>query len=386
MNNLKGVNIGGWLLMEGYILGGRNIAESEFKRFFREKNGKSDLLEFESLFRDNFITKADFNNIRLMGANTVRLPFNHKLIEKKPYVYDENGFKYLDNALSWAHQNKLGIILDLHAACGSQNHDWHSDSSGKALLWESKEFRRRTSALWEVVADRYKNCAGLIGYDILNEPVIDKSRIGVVKDLYIDIINSIRTCDKEHAIFLEGNIWSQQIDFLSKLMDENVTVSIHTYCPLNFTFNFVPCLAYPGKIDGETWNTGKLYRYLYSYREFSRSNGVRPFVGEFGVNWRGGHFGELKWLDGILDAFDKFGFDYTYWTYKAVANSAFPDGIYQNFSNNAYIRREGPVYGFENYVDLWKKEKNKIVDFWNTKHFSANNQIISVLKKHFLNN
>jgi hypothetical protein len=84
-----------------------------------------------------------------------------------------------------------------------------------------------------------------------------------------------------------------------------------------------------------------------------------------------------------MKAYDKAGFDYTYWTYKAVAGATFPDGIYQYLGNNAYVRREGPVYGFENYIKLWKTEKNKIVDFWRTANYTPNRQIISVLKKHF---
>ncbi len=383
---IKGVNLGGWLLMEGYILGGRNIAEFAFKRSFREQNGNSALVEFEKLFRNNFITKTDFANIRLMGANAVRVPFNHKLIESQAYKYSEKGFRYLDNVMSWAKYNKLGVILDLHAACGSQNHDWHSDSTGKALLWLQPDFRKRTYALWSAIAARYKDCPSLIGYDVLNEPVIDKSKVGMINDLYIGIIKAIRAHDKEHTIFLEGNIWAQQIDFLSKLISENVTISIHTYCPLNFTFNFVPCLNFPGKIEGDLWNQQKLFRYLEPYRKFAEKYDVRLLVGEFGINWRGGHFGELKWLDGILKSFDKFGFDYTYWTYKAIANSAFPDGIYQYLGNNAYVRREGPVYGFENYVNLWKRENTKIVDFWKTDNFAPNKKLISVLKKHFSKN
>jgi hypothetical protein len=151
-------------------------------------------------------------------------------------------------------------------------------------------------------------------------------------------------------------------------------------------FNFVPCQYYPGRIDGELWNEKKIYRYLDAYRKFAMENKVKIYAGEFGINWRGGHFGELKMLDGILNAFDDYGFDYTYWTYKAVAGSAFPDGIYQYSGNNSYVRREGPVYGFENYIDLWASEKAKIKDFWKTMNFTANKQIISVLKKHFSRN
>ena len=36
---LRGVNLGGWLLMEGYLLGGRNIPEREFKERKRNWRG-----------------------------------------------------------------------------------------------------------------------------------------------------------------------------------------------------------------------------------------------------------------------------------------------------------------------------------------------------------
>jgi hypothetical protein len=205
----------------------------------------------------------------------------------------------------------------------------------------------------------------------------------MLKEFYADVIKSVRLSDKKHTIFLEGNLWGQQIDFLSDIIGENTAVSIHTYCPLNYTFNFVPCLSFPGKIEGETWNVKKVKRYLECFRKFSKKYKAVMYVGEFGINWRGGHFGELKWLESLLKAYDEFGFDYTYWTYKAVAGPAFPDGIYQYPGNNAYVRREGPVYGFENYIKLWKTEKNNIVDFWRTINYTLNKQIARTLKKHF---
>lgn len=386
MKRIKGVNLGGWLMMEGYILGGRNIAESTLKSMFAKTNGKRQLQEFERLFRDNFITRADFRNIKAMGASGVRLPFNCRLIEKKPYRYDESGFRYIDKALDWASENGLAVILDLHAACGSQNHDWHSDSTGPALLWEKGEYRKRTYALWAALAQRYKNAPALAGYDILNEPVIDSKRTAEVSELYRGIIKAIRKVDAQSRIFIEGNVWGQHIDFLKELIDDNVTVSTHTYSPLNFTFNFIPCQRFPGKSDGELWNRKRIVKYLESYAVFAKNNGISLFVGEFGINWRGGYFGELEWLENMLQEFEKNRFEYTYWTYKAVAGSAFPDGIYQYLGNGPYVRREGPVYGFENYLGLWKKEKRDIAKFWRTESYTPNKSIIGLLKKYFEKN
>ncbi|MCB4792044.1 MAG: glycoside hydrolase family 5 protein [Elusimicrobia bacterium] len=380
---IKGVNIGGWLLMEGYILGGRNIPESRFKRDFIKVNGENELFKFEKTFRDNYINEIDFENISRMGANTVRVPFNSRLVEKGPYLYSKEGTEYIKKALDWAEKCGLKIILDLHAAIGAQNHDWHGDSDGRALLWDVKSYRERTCVLWEFIAGSFKNHPALLGYDVLNEPVVDKSKIGALKNFYRDVIKRIRSVDSKHTIFLEGNIWAQQIDFLNDLIDDNISISIHTYCPLTYTFNFSPFLKFPGKIEGCTWDSKTIKKYLKPYYDYSKKNKVEIYVGEFGINWRSGYYGELDWLNSILKAFDEYGFGYTYWTYKAMANSVFPDGLFQHISDNKYVNRMGPVFGWENYPKFWKTEKKQLADFWRTKNFTPNAGIIKALSKHF---
>lgn len=376
---LKGVNLGSWLLMEGYILGGRNIPESIFRQNFKKTNGSRELFEFTRLFRENFINEDDFKNISQTGANCVRLPFNYRILTK----YPPDGIKYLKNAFSMAHKYHLGVILDLHAAPGAQNCDWHSDSTGKAMFWEKEKFRKETLNIWEELASEFKDEPALAGFDIINEPVLGNKPINILAQFYKEAVKRIKRTDSKHTIFLEGSLWAQRIDFLRDLLDENVSVSIHAYQPLEFTFNFSPFYKFPGKINNEHWDKDTLRRYLEPYFLFSKKNNVKIFVGEFGINWRGGFWGELAWLENILEIFEEFGFDYTYWTYKAVASEAFPDGLYQYLPNNKYIAREGPVYGWENYIPQWKADKNDIVDSWRTKNFTANQPVISKLKEFF---
>ncbi|MDD3295875.1 MAG: cellulase family glycosylhydrolase [Candidatus Omnitrophica bacterium] len=382
--NIRGVNLGGWLLMEGYILRGRNIPESLFKENFKKVFGEKELRDFERLFRGNFIIREDFKNISQMGANAIRVPFHYKLIESKPYRYSQEGFNYLDKIFSWAGRHSLGVILDLHAACGSQNYDWHSDSCGKALLWKNKEYSKRTVALWESVSDRYKDNDSLIGYDFLNEPVLEDSDLPKLKSLYGILIKRIREIDRNHTFFLEGSLWAQRIDFLKDLLAENIAVSIHNYLPLEYTFNFSPFLNFPGKINKVLWCKDRILKHLEPYYLFSRKNNVKIFVGEFGINWRGGFWGELRWLEAVLEAYKEYGFGYTYWTYKAVANNVFPDGIYQYIPNSKYVNRQGPLYGWETYSGFWKKNKKDLGEFWKTNGYCPNPGIISMLKKHFI--
>ena len=156
---LRGVNLGGWLMMEGYLMGGRNIPEHTFKKEIARANGKKALGQFEKAFRDNFIKENDFRLIHDFGANCVRLPVHYKIVKEKHW-------DYLDQALFWARKNNIYLILDMHAAPGAQNADWHSDSNGKALLWENKQCRQELYHLWSQIAQRYKNEPVIAAYDV----------------------------------------------------------------------------------------------------------------------------------------------------------------------------------------------------------------------------
>jgi len=380
--NLRGVNFGGWLLMEGYILGGRNIAESAFKSKFKKIYGKEELELFEREFRKRYITKDDFKRVSSWGANCIRLPFHYKFFENRPYRYNKDSIAFMHKIMQWAKECNLKIILDLHAACGCQNHDWHSDSTGKALLWEGAKYRDRTYALWEHLASTFRDEEALYGYDVVNEAVIDSKKLHILKRFYKKTIQAIRRSDKKNIIFLEGNRWGQEVEFLEDLLGENISLSIHTYQPLNFTFNFVRNFKYPGKIDNLHWGRDRLKKSLDSYNRFAQKNNTDIFVGEFGVNYRGGTFGEHKWLDDILSIFKQFEFGWTYWTYKATSNATFPDGIVQYLDNPPWVKREGPLYGLENIYEQWKANKKEILRSWHTDRHWVNKDIVNTLKRH----
>lgn len=180
---LRGINLGCWLNMEGYILDGRNIPEHTFKNRFRRIFGKDALEEFTRLFRSNFIRRTDFKVIKERGFNCVRIPFNFRLVE------DKYGFSYLEKAVSYCKQYHLYCILDLHAAPGSQNPDWHADSTGQVLLWKDKARQEKFIRIWQIISERFKAEETIAGYDILNEPVYTNE--GVILGLYRKAVKAI---------------------------------------------------------------------------------------------------------------------------------------------------------------------------------------------------
>ena len=382
---LKGVSLGGWLMMEGYMFGGRNIAERMLKESIEKALGRDALDDFIRSFRDTFVREEDVKTIKGWGANCIRIPFNYRLIEfeDRPFSLNEEGLEYLDRAIGWCQKHGIYCILDMHAAPGSQNPAWHSDSSGAVELFASEVNRDRYFRLWHFLATRYKDVSAVAGYDVLNEPVLPFHQEYILKDLYEKVTGEIRDVDKKHIIFLEGNFWAQKLDFLGKPRDPNTAYSIHTYAPLNFTHNYIPGLRYPGKAYSITWNKEAFSLLARPYRAFAEASGVPLYMGEFGVNARGGYYGEYEWVDDMISIFEKNGMSWTYWTYKTVANYALPDGIFRYTDNPPWVHREGPVSGCETFPGLWAKEKGRMIFSWRTESFEPNGKLLSVLRKHF---
>ncbi|HRZ39968.1 MAG TPA: glycoside hydrolase family 5 protein [Candidatus Omnitrophota bacterium] len=376
---LKGVNLGGWLMMEGYIMGARNIAVRNFKKDFALRLGKKALEDLERSFCQRFIQRSDFERIKALGFNCIRLPFHYGLIEAAPFKMDPDGVAHIDRALRWAKDCGLKVLLDMHAAPGSQNHDWHSDSLGKAGFWNSAQGQKRACAIWGFLADRYKDHVAVAGYDLLNEAVIHDPRM--MNSFYKQAIRAIRAAGSRQIVFVEGNRWATDLQSLDDFDDENLVWSIHFYHPIEFVFNSVPELKYPLRSKKGVFDRNTLQRMVGRYARFARKKKRAVYVGEFGVNSRAGLWGEDLWLVDVLDCFAQEGFHWTYWTFKAVKSHMFPDGIYSYMPNDLWVNRPGPKAGWETYADLWRDHRAKIIQSWSTENFRINQGIADILKK-----
>lgn len=374
---LRGVNFGGWLMKEAYFLHAPNEGEHKFKAKFVQELGAKAYEEFNQAFRGNFIKKSDFDHVAELGFNCIRLPFHYNLLEPQAGFYSEAGLDILDDVLDWAGENRLYVILDMHAVPGAQNADWHSDSTGEALFWKNADYRRRALDLWKMLAGRYKDKEYLAGYDVLNETVWPDAK--ALNGYYHDAIAAIRSVDQNHIIFLEGNTWATDVACLDQFEDDNYALSIHSYEPLSFTFNFVPHLRYPGRASS---NATLIQKHLAQYKEISDRRQVPVLVGEFGVNYRDGLYGEDQWLEDNVKCFEQFDFHWTYWTYKAVKNSTYPDGIHSYYDNPPWVNREGPRTGWETYHLHWNEHKKEMAESWQSKYFRENTKVLKVLQKY----
>ncbi|MBI5698851.1 glycoside hydrolase family 5 protein [Candidatus Saganbacteria bacterium] len=365
--HLTGIALGGWLMMEGYMLGGRNIPEHTFKQQLGPL-----VRDFTHEFRNRFLTPQDAQTIKKLGFNCVRIPFNFRILEEEGW-----GIEALKTIVSWFTDIKIYVILDMHAAPGAQNCDWHSDSEGKAELFEKEEHQKHYHKLWDLISKAFKDSEYIAGYDVMNEPVTDK--VDVLKQVYAEVIKVIRKNGDQHIIFLEGNKWAREVDFLSDLLGENIALSVHFYEPTQFTFNYFSNLTYPGRIDNVQWNKYKLAKLLKPYARFK----VPVYVGEFGIASRCPHCKkEYDWVRDVLRIFKDYGFHWTYWTYKSVGGMNYPDGLYQLFDHTEVVGPETEHPGMENILLKLKEDPQKVYNVLDTKKFILNQKLMRIIENY----
>jgi aryl-phospho-beta-D-glucosidase BglC (GH1 family) len=234
----QGFGLGGWLVPEGYMLKmpGEINSPTRIKKAITALIGPKNTQEFYRRYEANYVAEADIQAIAGWGVNTIRLPFNWKMLlsETEPHVYLENGFQTMDRLIGWCKKYGLLVILDMHCAPGGQNANNISDSDNEARLWtQSSIYQPLTIDLWKTIAARYADEKWVLGYDLLNEPVMSSSGHTNVelRDLYIRITQAIRKVDTNHLLFIEGGFYATDFSLLAPPWDDKMVYSFHMYPP-----------------------------------------------------------------------------------------------------------------------------------------------------------
>lgn len=175
---VKGVNLGGWFVLEPYITPslfeafGDDIPVDEYH--YCEYLGKD---EAQSRLEDHWSTwynESDFAKIASRGMNLVRIPIGYwafVLKDDDPYVQGQ--VDYLDQAIEWARAYDLKVWIDLHGAAGSQNGFDNSGIRDQIEFQQDNNVNVTLTAL-QAIFDKYGGKEYLdviVGIELLNEPL-----------------------------------------------------------------------------------------------------------------------------------------------------------------------------------------------------------------------
>jgi hypothetical protein len=257
---LKGINLGNWLLPEGYMF---KFKKTNSPRLIgaaiNELVGEDEGRRFWKTYYENYITEADIIFIKQAGFNSVRVPFNYRLFvsEDQPVRLEGEGYQLLDNVIAWCRKAGLYVILDMHAAPGGQTGDNIDDGWGYPFLFESSESQGLTITIWRKLAARYRDEPTVIGYDLLNEPIAhyfkDANLNPKLEPLYRRIVSGIREVDRNHLIFLGGAQWDTNFDVFGPPFDDKLVYTFHKYWMTVDQEAIAPFLAFRDRYKVPLW-------------------------------------------------------------------------------------------------------------------------------------
>lgn len=235
----------------------------------------------------------------------------------------ESELARLDAAIPFCREYGLMIVVDLHSPPGGKPTVSGYVGSDDRLFTE-KACQDHFVEVWRGMAKRYLNTKEIWGYDIANEPVEDV--IGDECDDWRDLAErtakAIREIDPNRAIIVEPADWGgpQGLRDFVPIDVPNVVYSVHMYVPGEFTHQGVhgqsPPIRYPGVINGQHWDKGRLEWALKPVVDFQKTYGVHVYIGEFSaIRWAPDN-SAYRYLSDVIDIFENHGWDWSYHAFR----------------------------------------------------------------------
>lgn len=294
--------------------------------------------------------KKDFEDIKSLGCDVIRLPINlHFMTQGAPdYTLDPIFLEFLDQAVNWAEEVGIHLILDNHTF------DPSTDTS--------PDVRDILIKVWPQMAAHFKDRSELIYYEILNEPhgISD----AIWNNIQLEVVRAIRAIDQKHTIVVGPASWNSynNLDLMPLYDDDNLIYTFHFYDPFLFThqgaswvepsmepvanipFPYDP-LKIPGVPDNlrGTWIEGMFSNYFAEGSvshvkslidiaiSFKEERKVPVFCGEFGVfQPNSDEPDRVFWYETVRKYLEDNNISWTVWDYKAGF------GIFNENSNELF--------------------------------------------------
>lgn len=222
---LRGVNLGGWLVLEKWMTPELYHGSSALDEYhlLKDKPGT----QWLDVHRNTFIQETDFKWLSTHGVQVVRLPVGWWLFTGTPPY--KKATEPFFNALRWASRYGIEVILDVHAAPGCQNGFDNGGLQG-VIDWPKGDNVEKTLRFIETLVENTKDWACVTGIELLNEPfkTVDLDLIQSFYKKGYEIVRQIKGPD--YAVIMHDafrlDAWES---FFKRQAFENVYLDTHMY-------------------------------------------------------------------------------------------------------------------------------------------------------------
>ena len=350
---LRGVGLGNWMLPEGYMwrFGDGGDRPRRIEKIVSDLIGPESAAKFWREYRAQYVTQNDIRRIAQLGFNSVRPSLNARLFlsEGDHAVYQAEGFELLDNLIRWCKRGGIYVIIDMHAAPGGQTGQNIDDSAkDEPELFMDARNQDRLVALWVKIAMRYQDEPTVAAYDLLNEPLPERTGAakkyqGELEPLYKRITQAIRAVDRKHMITVEGANWANDWSVFSAPFDDNLVYQFHYYC----------------------WDRPTQLNDISHYLDYRQRFGVPVWVGETGEK-----DDAIYWA--TTDYFETHNIGWSFWPWKKMDTKNTPYSFksprnweaVMAYSRGAAAERPSPAVAQAAFDELLQNIRLKNCEFF----------------------
>lgn len=293
-------------------------------------------------------TFTDFEQIKSLGCDVVRLPINlHFMTNGTPdYQLDPLFLNFLDQVVDWTTELDLHLILDNHTFSVEDDTD-----PNVGIILEK---------VWSQMAAHYLNAYDQLYFEVLNEPHgISDAQWNAIQQKVVEAIRKVNT---KHTIVIGPASWNSynNLKNMPVYNDDKLIYTFHFYDPFVFThqgaswtemtdLGGVPfpyaadqMPAFPATLKG-TWiesafndykNTGtvaEVKRLIDIAVKFGQERNVPLYCGEFGVyDLKSPDPDRTYWYGVVREHLEANNIAWTIWDYHGGF------GLYRKGSNGMF--------------------------------------------------
>ncbi len=387
---IQGINYGNLLIQEGWMsvnslgpklnedgsyakINSEGVIE-EYEEVYQEeldlalKNNpnlnQEKINELWSIYYKSYCQEIDFQNIKEIGLNTIRLPMYYRNFlegEDDKLVMKENAFEFIDYFLENAKKYDLKVILDMHGVVGGQSGNEHSGTR-RTEFWTNEVYQKEMCDLWKNIASYYLNerkdlASTILAYDLINEPALDKKvttkrEWNVMDKMY----KAIREVDEDHIIAIEGCWYFDSLPDPKKYNWENVMYEFHLYNWDN------------EKVSNDVYHT------LHFFKWMTTNYDVPIYIGEFNFFDKKDEW--IKWLN----EYDERGLNWSIWSYKTISvgwwDMSWGIYVYKMNLRDEKLKLDVRTATYEEIKEVWSNQGTK-------ETYKDTGILKSVLEQHF---
>lgn len=264
-----------------------------------------------------------FDWIKNAGFNSVRIPirWSTHALANAPYTIHPNFLLRVDWAITQALSRNLAVVINIH----------HYEE----IMQDPAAHKARFLALWEQLANHYRDQSSDIFFEILNEP--NANLTTTIWNQYLqEAIAVIRQTNPTRTIIVGPAFWYNSSALNSLVLpadDKNIIVAVHFYSPFNFTHQGADWVPGSGAWLGTTWSgTPAEQQAIQNEITLIANWGItnnRPMnIGEFGAYSAADIDSRARWTAFVARTAEAKDISWHYWEFIAGF------GVYNSTTND----------------------------------------------------